>query len=59
LYAAAFALVVLAGGFLVAGLVRDDVRPIAVALAAGAGALLLLWAGISRSSGPPQTDRHR
>ena len=50
-------LVLAAAGALMAGIVTDDGPTLALSLAAGIAALILLWAGVARSSGPPQRDR--
>ncbi len=42
---------------LLVGISRDDATTIAVSLAGSVAALILLWAGVTRSSGAPQRDR--
>lgn len=51
-------LVIGAAGTLLLGIARDDATPVALSLAAAVAALILLWAGVARSSGPPQRHRH-
>jgi len=43
---------------LLLGIASDEATPIALSLAAAVAALVLLWAGIARSSGPSQGERH-
>jgi hypothetical protein len=38
------------------GIVRDDGGLLGLAAAASAAAIVLLWAGVTRSSRPPQRD---
>lgn len=58
LYACALVLVLAAAALLFVGLVLDAVGTIAISVAASAGALILLWAGVTRSSDPSERDRH-
>jgi hypothetical protein len=51
-------LVLTSAATLLFGIVRDDGAPIALSLAAATAALILLWAGVARSSGPSDRDRH-
>ncbi|MGZ8613041.1 MAG: hypothetical protein ACXWX0_12335 [Actinomycetota bacterium] len=43
---------------LLVGIATDEGAPIALSLTAATAALILLWAGVARSSGPSQRDRH-
>ena len=58
LYPAALLLVLSGVPLLVLGLVRDNAGPIVAALGCVATALVLLWAGVARSSGGTKPDRH-
>jgi hypothetical protein len=49
--------VLASAGTLLIGIASDEAEPIALSLGAAAGALILLWAGVTRSSGPSQRDR--
>ncbi|HEU4527630.1 MAG TPA: hypothetical protein VFT80_06870 [Actinomycetota bacterium] len=42
---------------LLIGIARDDVGPIGLSLAAAVAAIVLVWIGVVRSSGPTQRDR--
>ena len=46
-----------AAGALLVGIVRDAGGPLGLSLAAGVAALILLWAGVARSSGPSERDQ--
>jgi hypothetical protein len=51
-------LVLVSAATLLLGVARDDAAPIAISLAAAVASLVLLWAGVARSSGPSQGQRH-
>ena len=58
LYPAALILVLSGVPLLILGLVQDHAAPIVAALGCVAAALVLLWAGVARSSGGTKPDRH-
>jgi hypothetical protein len=49
--------VLFAAGALLVGIASDAGGPLGLSLATGLAALILLWLGVVRSSGPPKRDR--
>jgi hypothetical protein len=49
--------VLAAAAALLLGIVNDDGPTLTLSVVASVTALILLWAGVVRSSGPPQRDR--
>lgn len=58
-YGSAFGLVLVAAATLLIGLVQGDARPVGASLLAAAGAVLLLWVGVVRSSGGAKSHHDR
>jgi len=52
-------LVLIAAGALLVGIAADAGGPLGLSLATGVAALILLWLGVARSSGPSKGDGQR
>jgi hypothetical protein len=52
-------LVIVSGAALLVGIARDEGGPVGLSLTAAVAAIVLVWIGVVRSSGPTQRDRHR
>jgi hypothetical protein len=50
--------VLASAGALLVGIVTDDGGPIGLSLLAAVAAIVLVWIGVVRSSGPAQRDGH-